>query len=96
MKDDGLHAPIYPKVAEIITANVEFEKAVTGKMICHKGQPSLAQSVTNSEHRAIGSNGGFGYKSLNDQIDVSLMESMILAFYFCTQRKDKKKQIVSY
>ena len=96
MKDDGLHAPIYPKVAEIITANVEFEKAVTGKMICHRCQPSLAQSVTNSEHRAIGSNGGFGYKSLNDQIDVSLMESMILAFYFCTQRKDKKKRIVSY
>ena len=54
-------------------------------------QPSLTRSVSNCEKRAIGSNGGFGYRSINDTIDVSLMDSVILASWICGESKEKKK-----
>ena len=88
--------PILPTVKEVITANAVFEQALEAKDIRHAGQKSLSQAVTNCEKRAIGSNGGFGFKSLQEDIDISLMDSMILAHWACTRVKKKKKQKVSY
>ena len=88
--------PVLPTVKEVITANAVFEQALEAKEIRHAGQPSLTQAVTNCDKRAIGSNGGFGFKSLNEDIDISLMDSMILAHWACTRVKKKKKQKVSY
>lgn len=88
--------PILPTVKEVITANAVFEQALEAKEIRHAGQPSLTQAVTNCDKRAIGSNGGFGFKSLKEDIDISLMDSMILAHWACTRVKKKKKQKVSY
>jgi phage terminase large subunit-like protein len=89
-------AAVLPTVKEIISANQMFETALTARQICHMGQPSLAQAVTNCEHRAIGSNGGFGYRSIKDGVEIALMESMILAYWAAATTKEKRKQRISY
>lgn len=96
MKEAGLHGPILPTVAEVIKANAMFEQALNAKEITHLGQPALTQSVSNCEKRAIGSGGGFGYKSLKESIDVSLLESVILAIWACKEHKEEQKQVVVY
>lgn len=96
MKERKLKAPMLPTVKEIIMANAAFAQAIYQKDICHMGQPSMVQIVSNCEKRAIGSNGGYGYKSILDGADISLMDSMILAFWRCSIHKEKKKQKVSY
>lgn len=98
MKDAGLHRAMLPKVVEIIKANATFEERLAGKELCHMGQPSLTNSVTNCEKRAIGSNGGFGYKSINEAYDIALMDSMILAQWICGQKTKKtvRRQKISY
>lgn len=97
MKKHGLKKPILPTVKEIVTANSSFEQAVFAETICHMNQPSLKQAATNSEKRAIGSNGGFGYKSIKPEVEIALLDSAILAFWACsTAKKEGKKQQISY
>lgn len=95
MRESGLKSPVFPSVNDVIVAANMFEQAIENGSICHCGQPSLTQSVTNCEHRAIGSNGGFGYKSIKDGSEISLLESTMLAFWLCSTSKEKKKQRVS-
>lgn len=83
-------------VKEVVQASSDFETAIANKTICHKGQPGLRQSVTNCEHRAIGSGGGYGYKTLDDDIEVALIESVVLATHACQMTKEVKKQRVGY
>lgn len=97
MKEHGIKKePIMPKVAEIISANAMFEQALYQQSIVHMGQESLKNVVTNCGKRLIGSQGGFGYKSLIDSQDISLMDSMILAHWICSTTKEKTKQTISY
>ena len=98
MREHGIKKPpILPKVGEIITANAMFEQAVFSKEIVHMGQESLKNVVTNCGKRLIGSQGGFGYKSLIDTQDISIMDSMILAYWLCAITKETKKpQSISY
>ena len=96
MKERKIKAPMLPTVKEVIMANAAFTQAIYQKDICHMGQPSLAQVVSNCEKRAIGSNGGYGFKSILDGADISLMDSMILAFWRCSTKKETKKQQVGY
>ena len=89
--------PILPTVGEIITANSLFEQGLYSRNICHMGQDSLKDVVTNCEKRLIGSNGGFGYKSLIETNDIAIMDSMILAYWLCaTSREKKRTQAISY
>ena len=83
-------------VKEVVQAASQFETAIKAKTICHNGQPAMRQSVTNCQHRAIGSGGGYGYKTLDDDIEVALMESLVLAAYACVTAKEVKRQRVSY
>lgn len=96
MADAKLKAPIMPRVAEVITANSLWEQGIYQRNICHKDQPSLSAVVTNSEKRNIGTNGGFGYKSIYDDRDISLMDSALLAHWACNVKKPKKKQQIRY
>ena len=96
MKDARLKAPVLPTVKQIITANAAFEQALAEKTICHMGQPSAVQAASNCERRAIGSNGGFGYRSLKDGVAIELLDSMILAHWQCAAAKPARKQKVSY
>jgi phage terminase large subunit-like protein len=97
IRDAGLRKkPILPKVADIINANQIFELSVSNKNVQHSGQPSLMQSITNCEKRPIGSKGGFGYRSIKKDVDVSLMDSIILAYWLASTTKEKKARRVSY
>lgn len=96
MKDAKIKKPLLPTVKEIVNANAAFEQGIFQAEILHMGQPSVEQIVGNCEKRAIGSNGGFGYKSLKEGIEVSILDSIILAYWACSQSKEKKKQKVSY
>ena len=96
MKDARLKKPELPTVAQIIDANNLFTVGVFSDQICHSGQKGLMESATNVEKRAIGSNGGFGYRSLKDSVDVSILDSAILAYWGCAKAKQKKPQQVFY
>lgn len=96
MKDAKLKKAVLPTVKQVIAASALFEQHVFAGTLCHMNQPSVQQIVSNCEHRAIGSSGGFGYKSLNSQMEVAIIESMMLAVYACDTTKEKVKQQVSY
>lgn len=96
-KEQKLKAVKSATVKEVIQASSEFETAIANKTLCHAGQPALRQAVTNCQHRAIGSGGGYGYKTLDDDVEVALIEASVLATYACSSSKEvKKKQRVSY
>lgn len=96
MKDARLKAPILPTVKEIILANAKFESLLYAQELEHMNQESLTRSVTNCEKRAIGTAGGFGYKSLHEDIEIALMDSVILASWLCSEQKEGRVQRVSY
>ena len=96
MKEAHLKKPILPTVKEIILANSSFEQGIFQANILHMGQTSVEQIVGNCEKRAIGSNGGFGYKSLKEGVEVAILDSLVLAYWACSTSKEKKKQRISY
>ncbi|NEW62763.1 terminase [Granulicatella sp. zg-ZJ] len=81
LKDYKIKRTVLPTVKEIITANSLWEQGIYQQSICHNGQPSLKSVVTNCEKRNIGTNGGFGYKSQFEDMDISLMDSALLAHW---------------
>lgn len=97
MKEAKLKAPYLPTVRDVIVANAQFEPNIEKKVIVHSGQPALVQAATNCEHRAIGSKGGYGYAAIKDGVDISLLDSVILACWGIEEFKDSQiKQKVSY
>ena len=97
MKDAGIKVkPVLPTVGNVIVANSLFEQALENATLCHKAQPSLVLSATNCEKRSIGSNGGFGYKSLTPDTEIALLDSVILAHWLASEYKEKQKQRVNY
>lgn len=96
LKDLKIKNVILPTVKDVVVAGSCFEQSLFAKTICHAGQPSLTQSVTNCEKRAIGTNGGFGYRSIKQGVDVALLDSVILAHWVCSNDKGKKKQTIRY
>ena len=87
---------IIPSTAEAITAYSAFRQAIDTEVVCHNGQPSVTQSVSNCEKRMIGTNGAFGFRSLKEGIDVSIVESIALAYWSCSTQKERRKQKVWY
>lgn len=97
MKDARLKPPVLPKLADIVAAHAAFEEDLFGGRLCHMGQPALVESATNCEKRAIGTNGGFGYRSIKEGADVALLDSVVLASWLCRERGRKKSvQKVAY
>ncbi len=96
LRDFRIKNVILPTVKEIIVANSMWEQGIYQKTLCHAGQPSLTKVATNCDKRNIGSNGGFGYRSHFEDMDISLMDSALLAHWACLTTKPKKKQKVSY
>lgn len=96
MKEFGLKNAILPTVKQVITAHSAFEQGLSSATICHNNQASLTQSVSNCEKRAIGTGGGFGYKSVKPEIDVGLLESVVLAYWMCSESKEPKIQKIRY
>lgn len=96
MTSQGFKAPYLPKVADIITANAMFEQGIVSRHICHTGQESLRAVITNSEKRLIGSNGGYGFRSISDTYDIALMDSAILAYWLAATSKEEAPQTIDY
>ena len=96
LEAEGVRGVILPTVKEIIVANAKFEQLLYSQDLCHMSQPSLRQVATNCQKRAIGTNGGFGYKAFFDQMEIGLLDSCILAIWQCSEGKEKKKQRISY
>lgn len=96
MKDCRIRGGVVPSVADVIKASAMFETAVFNNGVCHKNQPSLAQSVSNCEHRAIGTGGGFGYRTIKEGVEVALLDSVVLAYWSCEVNKGITKQTISY
>ena len=97
MEKYGFQTPVLPKVSDVITACALFEQAITTQSIVHAGQPSLAESVSHCEKRAIGSNGGFGYRSITDEYDIAIMESVIFAHWLAaTAKEPQAEQTIDY
>lgn len=96
MKAAKIKAPVLPTVKEVVVANATFKQALDLQTFCHAGQPSLAQVASNCEKRLIGTGGGFGYKSLKEDVEIALLDSVILAHWACSVSKEKRVQKVSY
>lgn len=96
MKDAKLKKPILPTTKDCIDANARFEQNLFKKNIVHMEQPSVLDIVTNCDKRPIGSAGGFGYKSIKLNADVSILDSMIYALWGLEEFKEKKVQRISY
>lgn len=97
MKDAGVKCKaVLPKVSDVVAAHALFEQQLFGGQIRHMDQPALAQAATNCEHRAIGSGGGFGYTSVLEGADISLLEAVSLVHWLCSNAKEHKPQRVSY
>lgn len=89
--------PILPTVKQVIEANAAFEQGLFQRSIQHAGQLSLCNVISNCEKRAIGSNGGFGYRSIKENAESALLDSVIYAFWACSKaKKEKVKQRISY
>ena len=84
------------RTGEVITASSMFEQSIANGSVIHMEQPAVTQVVSNCEHRAIGSGGGFGYRSQLEGADIAILESIVLAHWSCKEYKEKKKQTISY
>lgn len=96
LKKEKIKGVVLPKVADVIKANALFEKNIHDRTLQHMEQPTLDHMVTNCEKRAIGSQGGFGYKEILAEDDVSMMDAVILASWAAQEFRELKKQKVSY
>lgn len=79
MKRAGLKSPLFPTTHDVIVANAKFEQNLYAGKLLHMDQPAMTDIVTNCEKRAIGSAGGFGYRSIKIGADVSVLDAAILA-----------------
>ena len=86
---------ILPKVPQVAAAHALFEQQLFAGNICHMNQPALTQAATNCEHRSI-SGGGFGYVSILEGADISLLESTVFAVWQCANAREPVAQIVTY
>lgn len=93
MKYAKMNKPILPTVGEIIKANSVFEQAIFNETLSHSGQTVLADVVTHCKKRTIGSNGGFGYEALTDELDISMLDSVMLAHFLCSQDKGTVQRV---
>ena len=87
---------IIPTASEAVTAYSGFRQAVDDGNICHSGQPSVSQAVSNCKKRMIGHNGAFGFQTIREGIDVSIVESLAFAHWICSVTKERRKQRIGY
>lgn len=87
---------VIPTSEEAITAYATFRQAVDTAEVCHNGQPSVTQAISNCEKRMIGSNGAFGFRSIKQGVDISIVESLAFAYWACATTKERKKQRIGY
>lgn len=93
MADAKLKIPIVASTGMVIEANQGFETAIYKGELKHMEQPSLTQVISNCEHRAIGTNGGFGYKAQQKDADITLLEATALAHWGAVNFKEVRQRV---
>ena len=96
MKNAKLKKPIFPSASDFTLANSQFEQSVFGAGLWHMPQPILDEAVTNCEKKRYGSRGAFIYVPNVETIDITMMESAVLAHWLCLNTKETKGQKVGY
>lgn len=96
MKNNKLRKPVIPTGQEFTNANAQFEQAVFNNGLYHMPQPTFDEAVTNCEKKKYGNRGAFIYVPNVETIDITIMESAILAFWLCSNAKESKGQRVCY
>jgi len=97
MKDMKLKKPEILTVPQIIKANSVFDMGMEEGTLQHMRQSAVTQVISNCGRRKIGSSGGLGYMSTLDGADIVLLDSIIFAYWICSETKaEKKKQNVAY
>ena len=87
---------VIPAYGEMIIACSGFRQSIDTETVVHCDQPSVTQAVSNCEKRLIGNNGGFGFRSLKEEVEVAIVESLAIAHWACTQIKERKRQRIGY
>lgn len=87
---------IRPTVREYCNAGAVFEQALESKAIEHEAQPSVDEVTAHCAKRIIGKQGGWGYKSLDEDHEIALLDSIVLAHWLCLNEKPKKAMKVWY
>lgn len=96
MKIANLRKPITPANSDFMLANSQFEQAVFNDGLYHMAQPTLDIAVTNCEKKKYGNRGAFIYVPNVETIDITIMESAVLAHWLCLNTKESKGQTVGY
>lgn len=78
---------IVPTAEQAIAAHAMFTTAVTERAMTHAGDPLMAEQARSAGRRAIGNQGGWGFRSLDDS-DISLLEAAVLAHYGSATAKE--------
>lgn len=87
---------IIPAYGEMVIACSGFRQAIDTESIVHCNQPSVTQAISNCERRMIGTNGGFGFRSLKEEIEIAIVESLAIAHWTASQIKERKRQKIGY
>lgn len=96
LKEAKIKRVLLPTVAEVIKANAAFIQNLYDDRLRHMEQPSMDQVTTNCEKRAVGSKGGFGFKEIRANDDISMLDATMLAAWAVEQFKEPRKQRVWY
>lgn len=70
---------VVPRPSDVADACSMLEQAVNDHGLTHFGQPLLDEAVGHAKHRKIGD--GFGYETSMENIDVSPVEAVALAYW---------------
>lgn len=96
LKEAGLKKPTVPDNNDFILANSQFEQSAFNDGLVHMPQPLLDEAVTNCEKKKYGNRGAFIYVPNVETIDITIMESAVLAHWLCINAKEHKTQTVGY
>lgn len=96
MRAANIKKPVFPGGSDFMLANSQFEQSVFNDGLCHMPQPTLDEAVTNCEKKKYGNRGAFIYVPNVETIDITIMESAVLAHWLCLNTKEHKGQTVGY
>lgn len=79
---------------DVMTAASLFADALNRREVTHYAQPGLDEAVARAKRRPIGSNGGWGFGSI-DGADVSPLEAVALAHWAALTARKRRKQSIA-
>lgn len=95
LRDQGVSAKmiVTPRPGDMADACSMLEQAIGDRKLTHYGQPILDQAIGHAKHRKIGTE-GFGYQSSMENVDVSPVEAIALAYWNAktSRRHPERKQ----